>query len=366
MMKYSRMAVSMVLLGACATLRAYKVNDKLSIGGVLAGAGQCQNVDGAPGASDGCYGALPFQPELGYRPSDDDEVYFKLGFAVGNGLNAASPFVVAPWAADLEDDVKNINGRNRDYLLTAWYKHSFSLGEDSSLGATLGIIDATDYLDDNAYANDEYTQFMNAALVNGPNVFLPSYDAGTALEWENGPWSLRGVYMNVGENDDGNQYNFLGAQLGYRLQTSFGEGNYRVVVDGTSKEFLNPSGTSKEGRASMLFSLDQEFGEVVGGFMRFGWQSDDAAVDYDAIYSGGLNFKGRAWDRAEDNIGVGLAYLNGGNLAISNTQVAETYYRWSVNEHLGVTADLQYMQDKYRNASDVDGFVLDLRIAAEF
>ena len=29
----------------------------------------------------------------------------KLAFAVDNGLNATSPWVLAPWAADLEDDV---------------------------------------------------------------------------------------------------------------------------------------------------------------------------------------------------------------------------------------------------------------------
>ena len=38
----------------------------------------------------------------------------------------------------------------------------------------------------------------------------------------------------------------------------------------------------------------------------------------------------------------------------------------SVNEHLGVTADLQYMQSKYQNARDVYGFILGLRLAAEF
>lgn len=57
------------------------------------------------------------------------------------------------------------------------------------------------------------------------------------------------------------------------------------------------------------------------------------------------HLKGIASARADDNIGIGLAYLDGGNLSIKNTSVAESYYRWSVNEHLGVTADLQYMQE---------------------
>ena len=167
---------------------AYDINEHLSIGGVLAGAIQCQSVSDAPGVSNACEGAAPLQLEMSFRPTLADEIFFKFGFAAGNGLNEVTPFLIAPWAATLEDDVKDINGRNRDYLLTAWYKHTFSISDSQNLGATLGIIDATHYLDENAYANDEYTQFMNSALTNGPNVFLPSYDLGGVLEWDSGSW----------------------------------------------------------------------------------------------------------------------------------------------------------------------------------
>ena len=49
--------------------------------------------------------------------------------------------------------------------------YTFGFGEDHTLGATGGIIDSTDYLDENAFANDEYTQFMSEALVNGQTVY---------------------------------------------------------------------------------------------------------------------------------------------------------------------------------------------------
>lgn len=71
---------------------------------------------------------------------------------------------LSPWAADLEDDLKDINGCGRDYLLTAWYRHGFSLAQDNRLNITLGIIDSTDFLDNNAYANDEYTQFHKRGI----------------------------------------------------------------------------------------------------------------------------------------------------------------------------------------------------------
>lgn len=360
------LAACLASLLGCTPAHGYDIDDKLSISGLIAGAGQCEHVSRGPGEGDECAGALVAQPEVGVRPTKADEFQFKLGFAIGNGLNTVTPFALAPWEADVEDVVTDINGRNRDYLLTAWYKHTFTFGEHHTLGATVGIIDSTDYLDDNAYASDEYSQFMNGAFVNGPNVYLPSYDAGAAVEWTAGRWSVQGVFMNVGENDDGNNYNFGGMEVDYRAKTRLGEGNYRVLVDTTSKAFLNPAGTSEERVTSVALSFDQELGSRLGAFIRFGWADDKAAINYDAIYSGGLDIKGSLWGRNDDNVGVGLAYLDGGNLGIERTCVAETYYRAVLNDYFAFTADFQYMQDDYSAGDGPAGVVFGIRAAAEF
>jgi len=175
-------AISAVLSLLCSlTSFAYEINDKLSIGGVMAGAYQYQDIDPEFDDFESVgRGALPIQPEISFTPTGKDQIFAKFGFAAGNGLNEKSPFLLAPWAADLEDDVKNLNGRNRDYLLTVWYKHTFEFSEDFTVALTGGIIDATEYLDENVFANDEFTQFMNQAFVNGPISFLPSYDTGAS------------------------------------------------------------------------------------------------------------------------------------------------------------------------------------------
>ena len=153
---------------------AYEVTDKISVGGIVAGSYQYQSVSNASGFDDKDRGALPVQAEVCFTPTQDDEIFTKLGFGTGNGLKeGVSPFMLSPWAADKEDDVEDINGRSRDYLLTAWYKHTFRFGQDHTMGITGGLIDATDYVDGNAYSNDEFTQFMNEALVNGPNNLVP-------------------------------------------------------------------------------------------------------------------------------------------------------------------------------------------------
>ena len=344
------------------TVLGYDITDKFSIGGVLSGAYQYQWVDGD---DDKGRGALPFQAELSFRPTERDEILAKFGFAAGNGINGVTNFNLAPWAADLEDDVKEINGRHRDYLLTAWYKHTFEFGCNNALGLTGGIIDATDYIDENAYANDEYTQFMNEALVNGPNGFFPSYDIGGAVEWEIGNWAIRGVGMNVGENDDGNNHNFFAAQIGYKANTSWGEGNYRLIVDGTCEAFLDKNG-NKENLFCAILSFDQALGEILGAWIRFGWQDDKALINCGALYSGGLNITGKWYGREDDNIGIGYAYLNG-KYDFDYMQVAEVYWRFVLNDYFAITADLQYMKDKYNTDQDkVDEFMGGVRMTAEF
>ena len=344
----------------------------VSIGGVLSGAYQYEWVSGPSDPDDLGRGAVAIQPEVGITPTENDEIFFLFGFAAGNGLPGVTPFILAPWAAGLEDDVKDINGRNRDYLLQAWYKHTFAFSEDHSLGLTGGIIDSTDYLDDNAYANDEYTQFMNEALANASNGILPSWDIGGALEWDYGRFGVRGVYMNVGENDDGNNFNFYGAEVMVTLETPLGEGHYRVNYNFTSKAFLDPDGTSEEQRDVLIFSFDQELGDIFGAWVRFAFGSDKALVDYKSLYSGGINISGRWWGREQDTIGIGYGYLHGPEQteeSVKYTHVAEGYVRFGLNDFLSLTFDLQYMKDKYVDTAgdnDVDGWIAGMRMTAEF
>jgi len=364
-------SVIQILLSAGSSL-SYEINDKLSIGGIIAGAWQYQGIGDAPGFDSQGRGALAFQPEISFTPTENDKLFAKIGFGVGNGLMAEgkSPFILWTWAADLEDDCKNINGRNRDYLLTAWYKHTIQFGDDHTLGLTGGIIDATDYLDENAFANDEFTQFMNQVLTNAPQAFLPSYDVGGAIEWEMGGFSVTGVGMALGTNGwEGRldqPYNAFFMQVGYAADTGLGQGNYRLVLGMSSDAFPNPEGTRTERRRCTIISFDQELGEILGGWLRFGWQDDAAAIDYKGIYSGGLNISGRLWDRSQDNIGIGYAHVNGGNQNVDYTHVFETYVRFALNDIFAITGDIQYMKDSMKAGDSPNGWIFGLRATAEF
>ncbi len=348
----------------------YEIIENLFLGGIIAGAGQYMILSDVPGIDDRSRGVVSMKPEISFIPTDSDEFFVKFGFGVGNGLNDVSPFILAPWAADLKDDCKNINGRNRDYLLTAWYKHMFTFSKGHTLGLTGGIIDATDYVDENAYSNDEYTQFMNEALVNGPNAFLPSYDLGGAIEWEISGFSAKGVAMAIGSNGEAGvfdePYNCYLMQLGYAVDFGLGEGNYRLILGKSSDDFSNVAGTNKERKSCTLISFDQQLGGILGAWIRFGWHDDEAAINYKGIYSGGLNINGNLWDRECDNVGIGYAHLRGGNLDVDHTDVFEVYGRFALNDIFAVTGDVQYMKDSMKVGDSPKGFILGLRLTAEF
>ena len=338
--------------------------DRLSLSGTLAGAVQCQSLkSGIP--SDACRGAAPFQPQVTFNPTQVDSFAVELGFAVGNGLDPVTPFELLPWAADLADDVVDINGRDRSYLLTAWYRHTFKVWQDTTIAVTAGIIDATDYVDDNAYASDEYRQFMNDAFDNAPGTYVPSYDWGGALEWETGPWSVTFVAMNVGDDQDGS-FNFFGGELAYALDTTFGRGNYRIFIGGTGQGFFDTAEQTGRPLPEILLSFDQQVGEYFGAFIRIGWQAGGVATDSTAIYSGGINLLGSAWGRPLDNIGLAYAYLDGGNGGLQHADVAEIYYRFALTNRTALTADLQYMNEDDEVEGDPEGFIYGLRATVGF
>lgn len=378
-----RLGVALPLVfGAIGLANAYDVTDQFAINGLIAAGGQCQDVSATLPSEDydesglldtfdnTCRGGMPIELELDFKPTERDEFFARFAWAVGNALNEVSPFQLAPWAVDLEDDVTDINGSGRDYLMLAWYKHSFDLGDDNKLSTTFGIIDTSDYLDGNAYANHKYNQFMNEVFVNSGNYGLPAYDAGMVLEAAVNPFTFTAVGINVSENDDGNNFNFWGAQLGWHPSFELGDGNYRFMIAGTSSDFLDPAREKEENRLTYGVSFDQELGDIFGVFLRVDGQSEDAAVTYKSLYSGGINIAGSGWRRPDDNIGIGYAYLSGGNLDVDHTNAFEAYYRMQFDEFFALSADVQYMSDSLARIDPAqdnpDGWIFGLRATAGF
>lgn len=314
---------------------------------------------------------------ISMKPTENDEFFLRASFARGDGLKDINPFRVSPNADDLFHDLHNINGHSRDHLLELWYSHKFELQKDVSLKFTAGIIDSTAFIDDNAYANDELTQFMNEALVNNPLANLPTYDIGGVVEFEWDKFNLRLVGIrskNENEEMEIRNYNWIGAQIRYKLETPIGEGNYRVYAYTTNKRFENWSADAYRALKGVGVSFDQQvIKDILGAFFRAGWQSDLARIDYNRMLSGGLNLNGSIWGRKDDEVGIGYAYLKSPskNEEFKHSQVFEGYVKFKLFSYKSFTSDItfdyQYIRDRARDSENTKaGNVYGVRLNFNF
>lgn len=345
-----KLALLGTLLGS--NLFALDINDKLSLDVTITGVFQyadfSKNATGDIGA-----GSVATDIGLNFHPTENDEVQLTVSFAGGEGLKKyydEKGFSLMPNADDLEEDLKDINGRGRDYLLEAWYKHTFKFGKDWYIAPTIGIIDGCAYIDDNDVANDEITQFMNDAFVNNPIAEIPSYDLGAVVEAGNNLFNVRGLVINT-KNDEGNDYNYYAVQFGISPDIELlKDGNYRIYYYRTTKDFENKNG-EEDYKEGIGLSLDKSFGNL-SGFIRTGWNTHTDTGDFKSFYSGGFSIKGNWWKRPEDNVAIAYGYLDGNTDEINNVQVAEAYYKFHINQYADLTFDVQYQTEDYKKEED--------------
>jgi len=372
------LGISLGVLSGVKGVYALEVNEKLSIEANLTGVYQSlQHRSGSFGYHD--RGSLVLDGRINFKPTEVDEFSLRASFAKGNGLKKVSPFVLTPNADDLRDDLHNLNGRSRDHLQELWYARIFQLPANATLKATLGIIDATAFIDDNRFANDEVMQFMNEALVNNPLANLISYDYGIALSLEKGPISFRilGMQSKTEENEEPRfnkkNYNYYAAQIGYKLETPLGEGNYRFFAFTTNKKFPDWEGEKKKALKGAGLSFDQDLiKDRLGVFVRAGFQDDSAEVDYRSMYSLGFESKLPLFSRTL-TLGLGYAHLKASSKhkELKATDAYEAYLSIPLFEvekkfSTQLTLDWQYMRDNLKEEKDNKGHILGARLNFAF
>jgi hypothetical protein len=346
------------LLAVPAAAGAFEVNERLEVTTALRGLLQHGDYSGATDPQDERLGTLTkgagiLDLAVTLRPTRSDEFFAWARFAAGNALNNAGVVALEPYGDPLEDELTDINASGRNYLLEAWYRHRFTLGDERSLGLTAGIIDSDEFIGGNELTDDEDTQFMNEGFgYSGTDVF-PAYDPGGGLELTLGRWSVSAVAMGA-KNQEGNPYNYFGAQVTYRPETTLGEGSYRLFTFTTDDAFANAQGTRDDERLTGYgLSFEQEIGEDLGAFVRAFWANDRAVTDFDQQFALGLNIGGRLWGRDGDNAGIGYAQLRGpAGAETSRADVAEAYVRFQLTEYLDLSLDLQYQENHLRQTDE--------------
>jgi len=297
------------------------------------------------------------------------------------------------------------------------------VGADDGLGGTknvrnltftVGHLSAKDLFDNNAYANDSRSQFMNWSLMANDAWDYPAntigFTNGAAAELNTRAWSGRLGIFQVSKVANGlrmdwnlthawsavaeveKRYAPKGHPGALRLlayDTRAHMGNYQDTINDPSLRediFLNAAYRYKYGFG---LNLDQEIGRNLGVFARLGWSDGKNQTyeftDVDRTATGGVSLKGASWRRPEDTVGIGVVvngisaahqqYLAAGGLGITvgdgaldyrAERIVEAYYNWKIAKHFELTPDYQHAQDPAYNHARGPIDLFALRFHTEF
>lgn len=278
---------------------------------------------------------------------------------------------------------------------------------------TAGQFAVWDIFDDNRYAHDGRTQFMNWALVGG-GAFDYAADArgftqGLAVEWENGSWAVRGGVFRVARRVNGL---FLDPSVtrGFQALVSLErfwrigerEGAVRVIYGGSRTRQSRWSDIDPADPASfelspnrysfknnLTISADQQITEDLGIFGRVSWNDGQTQnwmfTEMDRAVSVGGQLTGQRWNRPNDTVGLGtnigwisagrrrfleaggIGFITGdGRLNYRPEWITELYYDARVAPGVNMAVGYQLLVNPAYNADRGPVNVFSLRLRTAF
>ena len=306
------------------------------------------------------------------------QVYALAEGGYGNGLEGAGKI------GDLFGVNYNVIGYRSVDLIQLWYQQNLF---DDKLQLRLGKIDMTGTFecrgcpvsfDGNRFANDEYAQFINGALVNNPTIPFPDEGLGAIAHFSPLEWFYTSVGVADAQADRRetgfnttfhDEAYFLGMyEFGFvpHIPTAKGPlvGAYRFGLwyDPQPREryYDNPAGDrpARFHRDNLGFytSFDQtvyrensESDQGLGLFFRYGFTPGDTNI-IEHFWSIGGQYQGLIPKRDNDVLGFGVAQgLLSNELGYyddttpGRETVMELYYNIQITEWLHLTPDIQYI-----------------------
>ena len=366
---------------------------------------------------------------IGYRPWAGTDIYINPEITQGFGLNDTLGVAGFPNT----EAQKASFPMPRFNLARVYMQQTLGLGgeqetiEDgpnqlagkqdiSQITITAGKLAVTDFFDNNAYAHDGRTQFMNWQLyccgAYDWTMDQISYTWGALVELNQKFWAFRAGYFlvpivsNTDDFDihfpDGEyigelelRYSLVSQPGKLRLMAWANRANMGSYADALAEPITTanyPDITlTRAVRTNYGFNanLEQAITSDVGVFARASWSPGlDEIIgwtDCDESVSAGAVLKGTSWGRPNDRIGVagvidGLspqaqAYFAAGGLGIligdgalnyRPEKILETYYSYSLNTWSALTFDYQFVADPAYNADRGPVHIFAGRYHAEF
>jgi high affinity Mn2+ porin len=269
--------------------------------------------------------------------------------------------------------------------------HLLGQQDISRVTLTMGRMSVKDIFDNNAYANDPRTQFMNWAFMANEAWDYPGdslgYISGFAAELNQPRWAVRYGFFQMPRVSNGTALDdhflkawgmvteferryALGAHPGtVRLLAFLNQahmGSYQAALDSPTRPADIEATRDYRFKYGFGLNVEQEVVTNIGAFARIGWSDgqNEAWVfsDVDRTATLGVSVKGESWHRPNDTFGLagvlnGLAKVHADFLAAGGTgilagdgaltygleQILETYYDFQVWKTLHVTLDYQFI-----------------------
>ena len=282
------------------------------------------------------------------------------------------------------------------------------------LTLTAGKIAVFDIFDDNRYAHDPRTQFLNWAFVSAGAFDFANdakgYTNGLAIEWDNGAWGLRAAAVQVAKRINtlsldpkplrGHQlllqadrfFDWGGRPGALRLLGGWSQTrsqSYAALLGGDIGQTETNLRGGTAGKAMLVLNGEQELATDLGGFARLSWNDGRTQqwmyTEMDWAASAGLVWGGARWGRMADAVGLagnigglsgphrrflaagGLGFIAGdGRLRYRPEMVVEGYYAWGLAPGMVLTADAQLIANPAHNADRGPVPVLALRLRGSF
>lgn len=310
-------------------------------------------------------------------------------------------------------------GEESEYLESDFNQMAGRVAKDRFV-LTVGNFSALDIFDDNAYAKDPRTQFLNWS-----NMAYSAYDYaadargfgwGFAAEWYQGDWVLRFGRMTGPKTPNGTDVDFriahhygdqveiehahtlaghpgkirlLAFRNRARLAAYTQASDWLAANPGADPQAINAVRNGERIKYGFGINLEQEIANDLGWFLRAmhadGRTETFAFTEADGSFAIGLSLKGGRWNRPDDTVGIawmrntisnerrdylaqgGISFFIGdGKLGYSPEHIFETYYSWKALPGLWLTADYQHIENPAYNADRGPANILSLRLHAEF
>ena len=282
---------------------------------------------------------------------------------------------------------------------------------------TVGKFNVTDIFDDNKYAHDPRSDFLNWSVIDAGSFDYAAdawgYSFGSAVEWYQGDWTLRAGLFDLSTQPNGKDLTpwFGQFQVDTELERRFKLGDHDgklkitgfmsrgrmgsfadAIAQGQATNTIPSTADVRryQNRFGVSVNLEQEIAKDVGFFARAGADQGDVEpyefADIDDTVQAGFSFAGARWGRKDDTLGVaGVVneiskihqdYLANGGLGIlvgdgklphpGAEEILEAYYSIGLAKGINVTFDFQGVENPAYNRDRGPVPVLSARLHGQF